>query len=297
MVGRMRRSRLVISVAVVAVSAMVASACVKPPPPGSLVTETFQIGPFTLQPGEDLNRFPTNLPRPNGTFGIKEMRFDLVDSAGNSVPRHEVHLHHIVLLNNARSDRVCASWPDRFSGSGSERTPIVLPDPYRYLVGASDRWDALLELVNEMSEPMTVYVQYEITYQPDATAENSRSVTPYFLDIAGCGVFRFTVPGDGGPGSVYTKSRTWTAPANGTAVWVGGHFHEGGIDITLRGPDGPICTAEGMYEDGMLHEISSCPLNEPVSAGASYAVTGRYDNSFQQTGQMGIMLGYVWENG
>jgi hypothetical protein len=67
------------------------------------------------------------------------MNFDIVDAAGAPVPHSAVHLHHVLLMDNARRDPLC-NRAQRFAGSGSERTPISLPGPYACMVGASDRW-------------------------------------------------------------------------------------------------------------------------------------------------------------
>ena len=69
--------------------------------------------------------------------------------------------------------------------------------------------------MNMDTMPMTVYIKYTIGYQKNATAANSRSVTPFFADVTGCGNSVFNVPGNGGMGSVYTKARSWTAPWDG----------------------------------------------------------------------------------
>ena len=63
--------------------------------------------------------------------------------------------------------------------------------------------------------PKTVYIQYTLDYQPGANATNSRPLDVYFQDVTGCGDSTVDVPGNGGPGSVYTKSRTWQAPRDG----------------------------------------------------------------------------------
>ena len=185
-----------------------------PPGGGQVVQATFTIGPFNLAPegqaGSESEAAQANVPRPTGAFGIKTMNFDIVDAAGAPVPHSAVHLHHVLLMDNARRDPLC-NRAQRFAGSGSERTPISLPGPYAYMVGASDRWDALWHVMNTSDTARQVYIQYTIGYQPGATAQNTRAVTPFFLDITGCGNSVYDVPGDGGPGSVFTSTRSWGA--------------------------------------------------------------------------------------
>ncbi len=301
-----------------AVVAMVLAACVPvtnpPPGGGDIVTGTYRIGPFDLaamgQPGWESEASRTGVPRPAGSFGIKSIDFDIVDAAGNPVDPHAVHLHHVLLIDRSRPDHLCPGRGQRFAGSGMERTPLRLGGPYAVLVGSSDRWDSLWHVMNMSDTARTVYIQYRIGYQPGADASNTRGVVPFFMDVTGCGNSEYDVPGDGGPGSVHTKSRTWAAPFDGLAVYAGGHIHAGGIDITLSDPNAQLtCTMTAQYMDmgmgtdamaaaddglGMLERIPACPMHNLVFEGRSYTVTARYHDDQPVPGAMGIVLAYVW---
>jgi hypothetical protein len=299
-----RRRRLVVVVLLAA--ALVAAACEPlrnaPPGGGDLVKTTFRYGPFTLGPGQDAMGSPTSgLPRPAGDFGIKGARFDIVDAGGNPVSAHDVHLHHIVLTTSARDDALCPGRRERFLGSGMERTPINLWGPYTYLVDADDQWGAIYHVMNETpagTPAKTVYIQYTLSYQPGADATNSRPVRPLFMDVTGCGGSTYDVPGTGGPGSVHVRSREWTAPRDGMAVFSGGHLHDGGIDITLSDATTgtTYCRGVATYHEDPHHlaSINGCVMHELVTTGHSYRVTARYDNSRPYENVMGIMLTYVW---
>ncbi|MBA3261318.1 MAG: hypothetical protein H0T69_02350 [Thermoleophilaceae bacterium] len=92
-----------------------------------------------------------------------------------------------------------------------ERTKIQIWGPYAYLVGANDQWGSIYHLMNETpagTPAKTVYIEYTLEYQPGANATNSRPVNAYFQDVTGCGGSTYDVPGNGGPGSVHTKSRS-----------------------------------------------------------------------------------------
>ncbi len=301
-----RRYRLPLLALAVSTVAMVAAACVpvENPPPGGgeTLTQDFYLGPFTLGPGQEVQGFPASgVPRPSGAFGIKGARFDVVDENGNPLSVHDVHLHHLVLTTNARNDQICPGRAERFLASGMERTPINLWGPYTYLVGANDQWGAIYHVMNETppgTPPKTVRIKYTIDYQPGANATNSRPLDVYFQDVTGCGGSTYDVPGDGGPGSVHVMSRAWPAPQDGIAIFTGGHLHNGGIDITLRDEanDATICTGVATYHENPRHlsSINSCTLHYPVTAGDSYSVTARYDNSQPWADVMGIMMTWVW---
>jgi hypothetical protein len=273
-----------------------------PPGGGETLTQTFRYGPFTLGPGGEVKGSPSSgMPRPAGAFGLKGARFDVVDQNGTPVSIHDVHLHHVVMTTSARTDRLCSGRRERFIASGMERTPISFGGPYAYLVGANDQWGSIYHIMNETppgTPPKTVYIQYTLDYQPGANATNSRPLDAYFMDITGCGGSTYDVPGDGGPGSVHTKSRTWRTPRDGIAVFAGGHLHDGGIDITLRDETAKftVCKGTATYHENPHHlaTINACSLHHRVRPGHDVSVTARYDNSRPYADVMGIMLTYVW---
>jgi hypothetical protein len=94
------------------------------------------------------------------------------------------------------------------------------------------------------------------------------------------------------------KSKAWTAPRDGIAVFSAGHLHNGGIDITLRDEanNATVCQGVASYHENPRHlaSINPCTLNYPVTAGDSYSVTARYDNSQPWPDVMGIMMTWVW---
>lgn len=304
---RARMGKLLLSVvATVGLLATMGCEPVKNAPPGGgeVITANYRIGPFNLAPvgqsGSQSQGFRTNLPRPTGAFGMKAIYFDVVDAAGNPVGHQDVHMHHVVLMNNARQSQFCPSWPERFAASGSERTPIEAPDPYAYLVGANETWSGLWHIMNESTTARQVYIQYKVAYQPGANASNTRGVVPFFLDVTGCGNSEYNVPGTGGPGSVHENKRVWTAPFNGMLVGAGGHVHGGGINIGLRDEaTGLECTMKAHYEhshgtEHMPGYIDRCPIHLTVKQGQQFSVVSRYDNAEPWTQVMGIVMAYVW---
>lgn len=302
----LRRRRVTFCVSI-AVLALLAGACRvplinAPPGGGTTLTQTFYYGPFTLGPGEEVMGSPSSgMPRPTGAFGLKGARFDLVDETGAPLSVHDVHLHHFVLNTSHRDDQLCPGRAERFLATGMERTPIALPDPYAYLVTAGEQWGAIYHIMNETAPgtpAKTVRIKYTLDYQPGANATNSRPLDVYFQDVTGCGDSTYDVPGNGGPGSVHVKSRSWTAPREGIAVFTGGHLHNGGIDISLKNNSQgyTVCKGVATYHENPRHlaAINPCSLHNLVLAGDSFTVTARYDNSEPWPDVMGIMFTWVW---
>jgi hypothetical protein len=305
---RLRHRRVGMFLGLAAGVLLVGAGCeplINPPPGGGeTITQTFRYGPFTIATGGQVMGSPSSgLPRPAGSFGLKGARFDLVDQNGIPYQQHEVHLHHIVMTTTARTDALCPGRAERFTGSGTERTPLTLWGPYTYLVGANDQWGAIYHLMNmnpPNSPPLIVYIQYTLDYQPGANATNSRPVQPLFQDVTGCGGSTFDVPGNGGSGSFYYKSRAWQATRDGIAVFTAAHLHEGGISNTLKDDSTGtrICKSDVEYHhpDEFRHveAIGSCVLHEKVTPGHNYKLTTKYDNSRPWLDVMGINLTYVW---
>ena len=301
--SRVGVSRRIAFIAIAALLVASAAGCEPvvnaPPGGGETVTQTFRYGPFTIGPGGEVQGSPTSgMPRPAGSFGLQGATFDVVDENNTPVSSHDVHLHHIVMMNSARQDALCPQRPEPFIGAGMERTPIFLRFPYVYMVGANDNWGSVYHLMNETQTTRTVYIQYKLRYQPGANATNSRPVQPWFMDVTGCGDATYDIPGNGGPGSEHLASRSWQAPRDGMAVFAGGHLHDGGIDITLgdTAPNSLACVMSAYYHENPHHlaNIDWCLMHEKVIAGHSYRVTARYDNSKPYADVMGIVLAYVW---
>ncbi len=267
----------------------------------NLTTQSFLIGPFTLNPfgtaGADLPG-SSNAPRPAGVVGIKNMRFALVDSNGDSVSHHTVHMHHNLMVDWGRTDNVCGG-PARFAGAGKELNSVALPDGYAYKTHPTQIWSSIWHLMNKSAETRTVYMKYTIDYLTGADLAAARDVQTYWYDVTGCaGGSEFDVPGNGGAGSYYTRSTTVTHARAGTRVYQGGHMHDGGVDIVTKrqSNNAVICTNIAAYDSmGMLDSITACPAVSSIAAGEQFSYTTRYMNDTAWPGAMGLGTSYVYE--
>ena len=113
-----------------------------------------------------------------------------------------------------------------------------------------------------------------------------------------CTNSEYDVQGTGGAGSVHTATRTYTMPKAGIRVGVGGHVHDGRIDIALeRTASGQeICKNTAVYMEsmpGMLMDMTGCSNSTSVGAGEQFTTTSRYENDSPLLGVMGIQVSYV----
>lgn len=276
------------------------------PAGGGAVTQlTFKVGPFTLDPVGSPNDESDSaglVPRPPGAFAIKSATFDLVDENGVGIGRHDVHLHHFVIASLNHEDAAC---PDRkvfgmkvqpIIGSGMERTPIALPDPYAIKVDNTDQWGAQWHLMNMSNVKRKFWVKYTLGIQTGATADNTRYVIPFWADSNACPAgTTWKVPGNGGPNGVEVRTKQWAMPFDGYLVGIGGHLHDGGLSILTRHEDNTfICENEATYAGGMLDKISGCPMHDTFKKGEKLSVSSTYDNSGPHPDVMGIAVMFLW---
>ncbi len=286
---------------------------VDPPAGGGAITyQTFSVDVGHLnamgQPG-DAKEGSALLPRPTGSFGMKNISFNLVDAhTGLPVPQMDAWLHHFVIAAVGVDDPACPNHivsgyrVAPLVGTGQERTPISFPDPYAILVPANQWWGGLWHVMNMTDAPMDVKITYTVGLQTGANLSNTRALTPFWADSHACpGGTTWDVAGNGGPGSVETLTHAYTIPRDGIVVSDGGHLHGGGIDLVTKHQDGTVlCTNTAHYMagmenmDGMIESISSCSPHDTVTKGEQITVTSHYDNSSPHLEVMGISVMFLW---
>lgn len=298
---------------------------------GPVVEEEILFGPFDLDPvgtGSWQDAGEGVIPRPPGAYGLKYVLIDVVDDTGAVMAKYDVHLHHFVAASVTDPDPLCNRTAlgldvQPIWGSGGERTPIAFPDPYALKVEDDDLWGATWHVMNLTPEAKTVYVRYRLGVQAGATEENTRFVTPYFLDVThgpegpadtrSCGATVYDVPGDGGAASTFERSNAWTIEREGVLVGAGAHLHDGGLVGDLYDAEGDlICESTAKYVDGDAHpphahgagggeshlgqldRIEPCLLHSWVPAGERITYEVSYDNSEPFRDVMGMMMLFIW---
>lgn len=270
-----------------------------------------KVGPYDTSRGGGL----TVAPRVNGF--IVAMRARVVDARTHRpVQQYVVMLHHLLFMDRGRfvgdrHDGACGRDPnERFYGTSEELRALSLPAGYGYRIGARDKWRIAWMLMNHRHQVRSVQIEYRVTVIP--VSRSVVPVKPYWLSVVACRDDpQFSVPGDGTPGSTFTRSRSWTAPRAGRIVAIGGHLHGGARSISL---DQPRCAstlfiaqpyyappADPLYHVyPVLHEpdpksISwwQSPTGIAIRAGEQLIVNARYDDAYPYMRVMGIMHVYL----
>jgi len=274
-------------------------------------------GPYeaSYDPNEEHNEYGL-IPTPPEAGYITSAHATLVDEQGDSVSRHEAHLHHVVFINPNKPSLMCPNiGADLFFASGKERTKLQLPDGYGYY------WDnkgppqypaytptwAIVHHLMTMHEghETDVFVKLDLGFE--AVPEGSLiDVKPTWFDVAGegddCSLDPvFNVQKGSGTDGVFQKSRTLTMPEGGHFIAFGGHLHDGGLKLRLDNDTtgekvwtahptyGP---AEGGWDLRKISSYSGAP-GFPVTAQDQMRLTASYDSTHRWHKVMGIMVGVM----
>jgi len=297
-----------------------------PPSPNNPGTRTSVIryGPYAQQAAVENpdgshghwhsgNQFAFNVEKPCTNCYITGMKANLVYPDGTTGGYSTgSQLHHMVLFNRqaGKTDATCdvgfpfplgALFGQRFFASGDERTYVRFPAGYGYQVGADANWTLIWDLAGMSRVPKTVY--YQVTYEWVPAPANLENVEPVWFDVAQCGFSTFTaMPGPS------THSWSWTVNRPGDIVALGGHGHDGTIDIdVVNDTTGRvICESVAGYGESPLYidpehgdehisSMSTC-LGTPVAKvtnGQRVTINAHYDMAKQDDGQMGIVMAFV----
>ncbi len=256
----------------------------------------YEVGPFTVIPGQNELGFAPITEKPKVNGWITRIRPDL-EYMNGTVPRVDViHLHHGVWLNLSRRDAT-SNFPERFYAAGEEKTIMSFPKGYGYRYEASDNW-----LLNHMIHNLTpvaskVNVVYEIDFIPDGSkaAKGMRAVRPIWMDVENGSVYpvfnvkkhagennRYTYPSDSSTayaGSGRQKNE-WTADRDGVLVATAGHLHPGGIQTDLwLNRDGATVRAANCGKKGSPKATRKCRSSAPRGRGSKvhlFTSTAKY---------------------
>jgi plastocyanin len=285
----------------------------------SAATRTFtaRIGPIKMDAYETRQASdPAPAPRVNGH--VTAMHAHVVDAAGRPVPQQHVMLHHVFFANYGRfpGDRRGGDCDPRraetFYGTGEEDQAVDLPAGYGYRVRRGERWRVGWMFMNHQPRAETVYLEYtfRVTDEPGLT-----DVKPYWISVSCQRNKIYSVPGNGGPGAVHTRSRTWVAPRGGRIAAAAAHAHGGALSVAVSEPrcGRRLLTSTARYGTAadpiyrlspVLHEPAprsmsalTTPTGWPIRRGDRLRITSRYSNEHPHSAVMGIMHLYVAAGG
>ena len=262
-----------------------------PKPVGTTEEETYYFGPYTVPPGQDLNRVDLELPTRNGFLLSIDPSMRRVGDL--SEPTHqEAHIHHAHWFegepgSNNPGDIYFGGNAEWIFGNGDEETmadfrPRSAADPdgpvYGQYIPAGKPQPVVYMLHNKTAEPLTVYIVLDVTFRhgtPEALEEKTgrahRDVEGVLFgrtfDVPrqanGDGKFEYALDGKGR--QTYGSPRDeienssgpfveWTAPYDAVIIGAGGHLHPGGLRLVTEnyGSEENPCADDGRGYGGTL---------------------------------------------
>jgi len=287
-----------------------------PKPAGTQEDLKFWFGPYVVPPGWDANRFDLDLPLANGFILSVEPRMRRVQDL--SMPSHqEAHIHHahwFAVDPGNEEDNYTFGNTEWIFGNGDEETRADFQersaaDPkgpvYGQFIGASGPQLMIYMLHNKTSQPLSVYIELDVTFLHGTAAEATAALKREIHDVSGVLFGRtFNVPrqpaGDGHYDTTHDEPEPiiWTSTIDGTLIGTGGHLHPGGervISENLGSAENP-CPSSGPGTDGTLllnsniinrttpfsedfqMEVTHPAWRAPLHKGDRIRITGVYEN-------------------
>jgi len=208
-------------------------------------------------------------------------------------------LHHIVMLvgGGARKDSVCSLPMERFFSSGNERTLTAFGDlkdkkiKSSFPLTAADRFMSQLELMNLLEKPQDVWLTVEYEFVEGPRQPGWKVAKAIWLDVTNCGISSVRPPA--GKQQFKLSMRPWTSQFDGELLGVGGHLHDGGVNVNVYQNNKVICDSRASYtqpghkmkrdgphgNDGMAHikQMTTCSALGPLKKGDKIFIDANYD--------------------
>jgi hypothetical protein len=239
-------------------------------------------------------------PRPKGNVALHQIHLSAVDENFNEVPQHILYNHHSLILVGR----------DIYTAFGAEgaHSPVIYPTGYAALLGADQILNVTTMYLPLMGfaamTPTRVFVNFTLVYTPlddeeGVLIEEELNKWKYVdMDLTGIilknGVVDFDIPGGGEMGSSYCVSnqRAWRGK-NTTLVYMMGHLHIGGINLTLfdsSNNDAMIGSVAPFYDsNGFVSHMGNLYVNYPLINGNSYTTIACYQNDRPYKDVMGLI--------
>jgi polyvinyl alcohol dehydrogenase (cytochrome) len=257
-----------------------------PKPAGTTEKLTFYYGPYTVPPGQDLNRIDLDLPTRNGFLLSVDPSMRRVTDL--SEPTHqEAHIHHAHWFEaepgtNNKGDMYFGGNAEWIFGNGDEETrgdfrarSAADPDGpvYGQHIPAGKPQSLIYMLHNKTASPLVVYIVLDVAFRHGNKEELERLTGRPHRDVSGMlfgrtydvprqpngdGRFEYAKDGNGKATYATTEQRNkfieFVAPADGVIIGMGGHLHPGGTRVVVEnyGSEQRPCPNDGRGYGGTL---------------------------------------------
>ena len=258
-----------------------------PKPPGTKSNYTWYFGPYTIGPGQDMNRADIELPAQNGYMVSVEPSMRRVEDL--SEPSHmDGHIHHAHWFaadpgneednyTGGNTEWVFGNGDEETRGDFQERTDADPNGPvYGQYIQQGNPQLMIYMLHNKTAAPLEVYIVLDVTFihgTPEqlkqSTGRDHNDVSGILFgetydvprDPAGDGVHEYALENEEG------RVEEWVSTVDGTIIGMGGHLHQGGLSLKVEnyGREDDPCPDDGKgYGGTTLLDSDSVPRRGPV---------------------------------
>jgi hypothetical protein len=232
-------------------------------------------------------------------------RLEFADGSIADAP--QTYLHHAAMLNTGSdvSDGTCQKpGIDMFFSTGNERSTVIFTSPDAthksgYLIRDSDELLMQTEILNQEVAEKQVWVAYEFEILPKVPQDYQQTRVIWIsANQTACATQLDENVGNVAPPndkSFTFVSEHWTSLYDGDLLAMGGHLHDGGLNVQIFQNDKLICDSQAVYESGgdmkkrwvgedrmtvgdtHLAKMGGCTMVGKVHKGDKFHVTASYD--------------------
>ncbi|KAF2422404.1 hypothetical protein EJ08DRAFT_664872 [Tothia fuscella] len=262
----------------------------------------------------------TNAQKPCSDCTLLSMNGGVQYANGSEASNPSVYLHHGAIINvgpDARDGTCDRPAYDLFFSTGNERSTIIYTNadaakPAGYYIQISDKFVLQSEIINSDLEEKQVWVYMNYEHIPGKPVGHQQTKVAWLsADTPACqrktDLETITASGDAklGAGEYYPPNeksftltgKPWTSPWNGNFVALGGHMHDGGVNIEIYQNNKLLCDSQAKYADGAGHDMSGSGGhgNSAVSKHLASMSGCRNTNTVKKGDQFHIVVNYDFE--
>jgi hypothetical protein len=188
---------------------------------------------------------------------------------------------------------------ERYFSSGNERTFVNLAKAgpgatkYGYHLRASDRFAFIVDLMNMNMEDKTVYMTMTYDILDGPLPAGWRDIKVVWFDANQCGTSEVKPKAQNGKYTI--SSSPWTPNFSGENMGVGGHLHDGGINLEVNLNGALQCDSTAAYGERPEYVSSSNMKMGPAAGIAEKHISSMRACYFNEIKTRQLSKGQSWQ--
>jgi len=191
-------------------------------------TIVFTSNSLTLVENDYIGKYDFIKFFPKKSFWITNIDYEVVGAERETI-------HHVILENLSKPDYTCPNvFKERIHANGKEISPLVLPKGYGYPINRTDGIAVINHLINPTQKKLDdIKIRFTFKTKPKNFFSQLTPVQPIWVDVKNCtNDPTFYVPPK--TNQTLTIEPKVYVPNDGKVVYIGGHLHNYGKEITIK---------------------------------------------------------------